>query len=77
MRHDALGADIEARGADIGPSPSLLLGDDAFAIRDPDGNALEISAELELMPIGMAHRQWPYDARTLNLWGDAWFRSEP
>ena len=53
-------------------------GDNLFVMfRDPDGNALEISAELELMPIGMAHREWPHDARTLNLWGDAWFRSEP
>ena len=55
-----------------GPGNNLFV-----MFRDPDGNALEISAELELMPIGMAHRQWPHDARTLNLWGDAWFRSEP
>lgn len=53
-------------------------GDNLFVMfRDPDGNALEISAELEEMPIDMAHREWPHDARTLNLWGDAWFRSEP
>ena len=53
-------------------------GDNLFVMfRDPDGNTLEISAELELMPYDMAHREWPHDARTLNLWGDAWFRSEP
>jgi len=55
-----------------GPGNNLFV-----MFRDPDGNALEISTELELMPIGMAHREWPHDARTLNLWGDAWFRSEP
>jgi catechol-2,3-dioxygenase len=55
-----------------GPGNNLFV-----MFRDPDGNALEISAELELMPLDMAHRQWPHDARTLNLWGDAWFRSEP
>ncbi len=53
-------------------------GDNLFVMfRDADGNTLEISAELELMPYDMAHREWPHDARTLNLWGDAWFRSEP
>ncbi len=53
-------------------------GDNLFVMfRDPDGNTREISAELELMPYDMAHREWPHDARTLNLWGDAWFRSEP
>ncbi len=52
-------------------------GDNLFVMfRDADGNALEISAELELMPYDMAHREWPHDARKLNLWGDAWFRSE-
>ncbi|MCH7544052.1 MAG: VOC family protein [Proteobacteria bacterium] len=55
-----------------GPGNNLFV-----MFRDADGNALEISAELEEMPIDMAHRQWPHDARTLNLWGDAWFRSEP
>ena len=55
-----------------GPGNNLFV-----MFRDPDGNALEISAELELMPYDMAHRDWPHDARTLNLWGDAWFRSEP
>ncbi len=53
-------------------------GDNLFVMfRDADGNALEISAELEEMPHDMAHREWRHEARTLNLWGDAWFRSEP
>ncbi len=55
-----------------GPGNNLFV-----MFRDADGNALEISAELEEMPYDMAHREWPHDARTLNLWGDAWFRSEP
>ncbi len=36
----ALRADIEAKGAEIGPSPSPLLGEGAFAVEDPDGNTL-------------------------------------
>ncbi len=36
----ALRADIEAKEVEIGPSPSPLLGQDAFAVEDPDGNTL-------------------------------------
>ena len=39
-RLGALRADIEANGAEICASPSPLLGDDAFAVKDPDGNVL-------------------------------------
>ncbi len=39
-RLEALRADIEAKGAEIGPSPSPLLKGDAFAVEDPDGNTL-------------------------------------
>ncbi len=43
-------------------------------IQDCDGNKLEISAELEIVtdrkPV-----DWPHEARTLNLWGDALMRS--
>ncbi|MCH8196585.1 MAG: VOC family protein [Proteobacteria bacterium] len=39
-RLEALRADIEAKGAEIGPSPSPLLDDNAFAVEDPDGNTL-------------------------------------
>lgn len=52
-----------------GPGDNLF-----FMIEDPDGNKIELSAEQELMPIDMAPREWPANARTLNLWGTAWIR---
>ena len=53
-----------------GPGNNLF-----FMVRDPDGNRVEISAELELMPADMAYRTWPHEERTLNLWGQGWMRS--
>jgi len=53
-----------------GPGNNLF-----FMIEDPDGHKVEFSAELELMPKDMAHRTWPHEQRTLNLWGSAWMRS--
>ena len=53
-----------------GPGNNLF-----FMIRDPDGNRIELSAELERMPREMAPRVWPHDEHTLNLWGSAWMRS--
>lgn len=53
-----------------GPGNNLFL-----MVLDPDGNKIEFSAELEHMPIDMAHRDWPHEERTLNLWGGAWMRS--
>jgi catechol 2,3-dioxygenase-like lactoylglutathione lyase family enzyme len=53
-----------------GPGNNLF-----FMIEDPDGHKVEFSAELELMPREMAHRTWPHEQRTLNLWGSAWMRS--
>lgn len=53
-----------------GPGNNLF-----FMVRDPDGNRIEISAELELMPHAMAPRTWPHEERTLNLWGAGWLRS--
>lgn len=53
-----------------GPGNNLF-----FMVRDPDGNRIELSAELERMPREMAHRSWPHDERTLNLWGAGWMRS--
>ena len=53
-----------------GPGNNLF-----FMIEDPDGHKVEFSAELELMPRDMAHRTWPHEQRTLNLWGSAWMRS--
>ena len=46
-----------------------------FMALDPDGNKIEISAELELMDWDHPLRYWPHNRRTLNLWGNAWMRS--
>ena len=53
-----------------GPGNNLFL-----MIRDPDGNRIEISAELEHMNHDAPHRVWPQEERTLNLWGTAWMRT--
>lgn len=53
-----------------GPGNNLF-----FMVRDPDGNRVELSAELELMPYEMAAREWLHEEHTLNLWGQAWMRS--
>lgn len=52
-----------------GPGNNLFV-----FIADPDGNWIEVSAELEVMrdrPV----RHWPHAERTLNLWGNAVMRS--
>ena len=43
--------------------------------RDPDGNWLEISAELETVLADKAPGLWPHGERTLNLWGKGLLRS--
>ena len=53
-----------------GPGNNLFI-----MIRDPDGNRIEISAEMEHMDRDAAHRVWPLEERTLNLWGTAWMRT--
>jgi len=53
-----------------GPGNNLFI-----MVRDPDGNRIELSAELERMPRDMAGRVWPHNERTLNLWGAGWLRS--
>lgn len=53
-----------------GPGNNLFL-----MIRDPDGNRIEISAEMERMAFDAGHRVWPLEERTLNLWGNAWMRN--
>ena len=53
-----------------GPGNNLFL-----MIRDPDGNRIEISAEMEHMDRDAPHRVWPLEERTLNLWGTAWMRT--
>lgn len=53
-----------------GPGNNLF-----FMLADPDGNMMEWSSEIELMPPDMPARQWPHEPHTLNLWGGAWMRS--
>ena len=43
-------------------------------VRDPDGNPVELSAELETVDYDKPPGQWKTEARTLNLWGSAWSR---
>ncbi len=52
-----------------GPGNNLFI-----FIEDPDGNWIEVSAELEVIhdrPV----KEWPHAERTLNLWGRAIMRS--
>jgi len=53
-----------------GPGNNLF-----FMVYDPDRNWIELSAELERMPLGMPARDWPHTERTLNLWGRGVLRS--
>ena len=53
-----------------GPGNNLFL-----MIRDPDGNRIEVSAEMEHLDHDAPHRVWPDEERTLNLWGAAWMRT--
>jgi catechol 2,3-dioxygenase len=53
-----------------GPGNNLF-----FMLNDPDGNALEFSAEIEHLAEDQATREWAHEQRTLNLWGSAWMRS--
>ena len=53
-----------------GPGNNLFI-----MVEDPDGNKVEVSAEIELMHRHMPPRQWAHEERTLNLWGGAWMRS--
>ena len=52
-----------------GPGNNLFV-----FIVDPDGNWIEVSAELEVM-LDRPLREWPHGERTLNLWGKAILRS--
>ena len=53
-----------------GPGNNLF-----FMVNDPDGNWVELSAELETItperPVGL----WPHTERSLNLWGPGMLRS--
>ncbi|KEA63914.1 2,3-dihydroxybiphenyl 1,2-dioxygenase [Marinobacterium lacunae] len=52
-----------------GPGNNLF-----FMIHDPDGNWVEISAELEVME-GRPAADWLHTPKTLNYWGQAFLRS--
>jgi catechol-2,3-dioxygenase len=43
-------------------------------VTDPDGNWIEVSAELEVIQ-GRPVKHWPHAERTLNLWGRGILRS--
>jgi len=45
-----------------------------FMIRDPDGNNIEISAELETMKKGQRGKKWMGARHAINLWGEPWIR---
>lgn len=45
-----------------------------FMIKDPDGNNIEISAELETMAKGQPGKKWMGARRATNLWGEPWIR---
>ena len=45
-----------------------------FMVKDPDGNNLEISAELEHLARGAPGKAWPAGGRAINLWGAVWNR---
>lgn len=53
-----------------GPGNNLF-----FMVSDPDSNWIEVSAELERVPLGLSGRDWPHTERTLNLWGLGILRS--
>lgn len=53
-----------------GPGNNLFI-----MLTDPDGNAIELSAEIESMTENHQTREWPHEQRTLNQWGSAWMRS--
>lgn len=53
-----------------GPGDNLFL-----FFSDPDGNWVEVSAELEVVRPGRPAGTWPHEERTLNSWGRAHLRS--
>ena len=53
-----------------GPGNNLF-----FMIRDPEGNWLEISAELEIITLDRPIGVWEHEPKTLNSWGQALLRS--
>ena len=46
-----------------------------FMVKDPDGNLIEISADIEVCEASRPAGTWRHEERTLNLWGTAIMRS--
>ncbi|MBA2286974.1 MAG: VOC family protein [Ktedonobacteraceae bacterium] len=53
-----------------GPGNNLFI-----FVLDPDGNRIELSAELEMVDPGRPAGIWPKEPATLNRWGEAFMRS--
>ena len=53
-----------------GPGDNLF-----FMVNDPDGNKVELSAEIEIVKADKPAGVWPQSEYTLNSWGRAWMRS--
>ena len=64
-----MGIEIQWGPGRHGPGDNLF-----FFINDPDGNWIELSAELEIKKPGDAPGQWKHEPKTLNLWGMAKMR---
>ena len=64
-----MGIEIQWGPGRHGPGNNLF-----FFLNDPDGNWIELSAELEVKKPGDLPGQWKHEPRTLNLWGMAKMR---
>lgn len=53
-----------------GPGNNLF-----FMVTDPDGNRVELSAELEQVGADKTPGVWPHEEYTLNTWGRGWIRT--
>jgi catechol 2,3-dioxygenase len=53
-----------------GPGNNLF-----FMVNDPDGNRVELSAEIETVEPGKPAGVWEHCEYTLNSWGSAWIRT--
>ena len=52
-----------------GPGDNLF-----FMVRDPDGNSVELSAEIEIVADNREMGDWLHEERTLNYWGKGMLR---
>ena len=69
-RFASLGVPLQWGPGRHGPGNNLFI-----FIHDPDGNWVELSAEIEHVAPGRPAGAWPHEERTLNLWGRAPLRS--